>query len=64
MIQVKMRGRESILIPQGSNVVNATILEAVEGESSRITGIKVDGLFIPIRVVNALRWIPDNKLVS
>ena len=62
MIQVETRDRENILIPQGPNVVNATIMEVVEGGNSRITGINIDGLFIPKRIVDALRWIPGDKL--
>ena len=64
MAKVEIRGRENILIPRGSNMMNATIVEEIEGGSSRITGVNVDGLFTPIEVVNALRWIPESKLVS
>ena len=64
MAKVEIRGRENILIPRGPNMMNATIVEAIEGGSSRITGVNVDGLFTPIEVVNALRWIPEDKLAS
>ena len=64
MTQIETRGKESISIPRGSNMINATIMEVVEEGNSRITGIKIDGLFIPIRVVDALRWIPEDKLAS
>ena len=64
MEKVEARGRENISIPQGSDMITATIMEAVEEGKSRITGVNIDGLFTPIRVINAPRLIPDDKLAS